>query len=263
MLKKRREKKYRGNVMKNRLLGCLIGLAVLAIEPAHAAELKVLAAEVVEPAVAEIAALFEKSSSHTLKVEYGFGVEQAKRVQGGETFDVLISPNGLIGNPATVAVLMPGSTKQFVRIGQGVAVKKGAPRPDVSTPDAFKAALLKAKSVAFVPTGQSGVATLKVFETLGIADEMKAKTKAVKVDDVVPSVAKGEAEFALFLNNYLVDNKDVDYAGPYPGNLQSFVSFSAGVNGKSSQSDAAAAFIKALTAPEATAAFRKHGMEPG
>jgi molybdate transport system substrate-binding protein len=249
--------------MNTRFFSSLSVIACVMMQPVHAAELKVLAAEVVEPAVAELAAQFEKTSGHTLKIEYGFGAEQAKRVQGGEAVDVLISPNGLIKNPATVAALAPDSTTQVVKIGQGVAVKKGAPKPDVSSAEAFKQTLLKAKSVAFVPTGQSGVATLKVFETLGIADDMKAKTKAAKVDDVVPSVAKGDAELALFLNNYLVGNSEVDYAGPYPGNLQSYVVFSAGTGAKSGNADAAAAFVKFLAAPAAASAFKKHGMEPG
>src|SRR5262249_31315651 len=159
----------------------------------------------------------------------GFGVEQNKRVQGGEQVDVVIGPNGQVRSAPTQAKLAPDSTQSLLRIGQGVAVKKGAPKPDVSSADALKATLLKAKSVALVPTGQSGLATLKMFETLGIAEEMKPKIKAHKVEEIVPSVAKGDVELALFLNNYLVGNAQVDYAGPYPGNLQSFVSFSGAV----------------------------------
>jgi molybdate transport system substrate-binding protein len=209
--------------MKKLTAAAILAAAAMMAAPLHAAELKVLAAEVVEPAVAELAAQFEKSSGHKLKIEYGFGVEQNKRVQDGEQVDVLIGPNGQVRSPATQAKLAADSTQALLRIGQGVAVKKGAAKPDVSSADAFKAALLKAQSVALVPAGQSGVATLKVFETLGIADEMKAKIKPQKVDDVVASVAKGDAELALFLNNYLIGNPQVDYAGPYPGNLQSYV----------------------------------------
>lgn len=142
-------------------------------------------------------------------------------------------------------------------------MKKGAAKPDVSSPDAFKAALLKAQSVALVPAGQSGVATLKVFEMLGIADEMKAKVKPQKVDDVMASVAKGDAELALFLNNYLIGNPQVDYAGPYSGTLRSYVSFSAGVGAQAADPEAAKAFVKFLTAPAAAPAIKAHGMEPG
>ena len=249
--------------MKPYLTGWLVAAILAATQPVQAAELKVLVAEVVEPAIAELAPQFEKSTGHRLKIEYGFGVEQTKRVQGGEAVDVVVMPNGLIKNPATAAALAPGTTTELLRIGQGVAVKKGAPKPDVSSPDAFKQTLLRAKSVAFVPTGQSGVATQQVFEKLGIAEEMKAKTKPQKVENVVPAVAKGDAELALFLNNYLIGAEGVDYAGPYPGDLQSYIAFSAGVSAKPSDAEAAKAFVKFLGASSAAATYKKYGMEPG
>lgn len=248
--------------MKRAAFAGLLTVLMIGVQPLQAAELKVLAAEVVEPAVAELAAEYEKASGHKLKIEYGFAAEMNKRVQAGEAFDFLIFPNGLIGQPATAATLSSDKV-QFVRIGQGVAVKKGASKPDVSSPEAFKQTLLAAKSVAFVPTGQSGVATLKMFETLGIAEAMKPKTRAVKVEDVVSTIAKGEAELALFLNNYLVGNPEVDYVGPYPGNLQSFVSFSAGSSAKAADAEAARGFLKVLTAPSAAPIFKAHGMEQG
>lgn len=249
--------------MKTVFVGCLVAVGLVATQPIQAAELKVLAAEVVEPAVKELAAQFEKISGHKLKMEYGFGVEQSKRVQGGEAVDVVVFPDGLIKNPATVAVLVPDTMMQLMRIGQGVAVKKGAAKPDISSPEAFKQTLLKAKSVAFVPTGQSGVATLKVFEKLGIAEEMKAKTMPQKVENVVSAVAKGDAEIALFLNNYLVGGEGIDYVGSYPGELQSYIPFSAAVGVKASDPEAAKAFVKFLAAPSAAAVIKAKGMEPG
>ena len=152
-----------------------------------------LAAEVVEPAVKELAAQFEKSTGNKLNIERWFWRRAEQARAGRRSRRRRIFPNGLIRTPATQAVLAPDTTTQLLRIGQGVAVKKGAPKPDISTPDAFKQTLLKATSVAFVPTGQSGVATLKVFEKLGIADEMKAKTKAQKVEHVVPADRKGRS----------------------------------------------------------------------
>ncbi len=247
--------------MKWFFAGCLAAAGLFAA-PAQAAELKVLVADVVEPAIKELAPQFQTSSGHTLKIEYGFGVELNNRVQGGEAVDVVVLPNGLIRNPKTLAVLADGTTTELLRIGQGVAVKKGAPKPDLSTPGAFKQTLLKATSVAFVPTGQSGVATLQIFEKLGIAEEMKAKTKPQKVNDVVPAVAKGEAELALFLTNYLIGGDGVDYAGPYPGDLQSYIPFSAGVGAKSGNAEAAKALVAFLAAPAAAPVIKKHGMEP-
>src|SRR4051794_30711568 len=200
--------------MKSFLIVCL-STAALALSSAQAAELKVLVAQVVEQPVKELAVQFEKNTGNKLNIEYGFGVDQNKRVQAGEAVDVVVFPNGLINTAATQAVLAPNTTTELLRIGQGIAVKKGAPKPEISTAEALKQTLVKAKSVAFVPTGQTGVATLQVFEKLGIAEEMKAKTKVVKAEEVVPAVAKGEAELAIFLNHYLVGAEGIDYAGPY------------------------------------------------
>ena len=248
--------------MKSLFAVCLSMAALTALSSAQAAELKVLVAQVVEPAVKELAAQFEKDTGNKLNVEYGFGVEQNKRVQAGEAVDVVIFPNGLINAAATQAVLVPNATTELLRIGQGIAVKKGAPKPEISTAEALKQTLVKAKSVAFVPTGQTGVATLQVFEKLGIAEEMKAKTRAVKAEEVVPAVATGEAELAIFLNHYLVEAEGIDYAGPYPGDLQSYIAFSAGLSAKSSNAEAASALIKFLSAPAAAPVMKKHGMEP-
>lgn len=249
--------------MKLFFAGCVVAAGLAAAQPVHAAELKVLAAEVVESAVAELASQFEKSSGHKLKIEYGLAVQQAKQVQAGEAFDVVIFPNPVIRNPATVAVLMPDTATELMRIGQGVAVRKGAPKPDVSSPEALKQTLLKAKSVAFVPIGTSGQQTLKVFERLGIAEEMKPKTKPQEVANVVSAVAKGDVELALFLNNYLVGAGSVDYVGPYPGDLQQYITFSGAVGAKASDAEAAKAFIKFLAAPSAASVIKAKGMEPG
>jgi molybdate transport system substrate-binding protein len=256
-----REPQTQGAIMKSLVAGCLVVAGLAAAQPAHAAELKVLAAEVVEGPVAELAAQFEKSSGHKLKIEYGFGVAQTKRAQGGETFDVIISPTPLIKN--TEAVLAPGSVVALMRVGQGVAVKKGAAKPDVSSPDAFKATLLKAKSITFVPTGASGGQTLKVFDKLGIAAEMKAKTNAQEPATLVATVAKGDAELVLFLNNYLVGRPELDYVGPYRGDLQQYLPFSAGISAKASDAVAAQALVKFLAAPAATPVIKAKGMEPG
>ena len=132
-------------------------------------------------------------------------------------------------------MLAPNTTTELLRIGQGIAVRKGVPKPEISTAEALKQTLVKAKSVAFVPTGQTGIATLQVFEKLGIAEEMKAKTKAVKAEEIVPAVASGEAELAIFLNHYLVEAEGIDYAGPYPGDLQSYIAFSVGLGRKVEQ----------------------------
>jgi molybdate transport system substrate-binding protein len=249
--------------MKRTLAAGFLAMAGLFAARAEAAEIKVLAAEVVEAAVKELAPAFEARSGHKLAIEYGFAVEQVKRVQAGEPVDAVVFPVGLIRAPASAAALVADSATPLIRIGQGVAVRRGAPKPDIGTPEALKQALLAAKSVAFVPAGTSGQQTQKMFETLGIAEDMKAKTKPQPVAEVAASVARGEAELALFLTNYLVAAEGVDYVGPYPGALQQYVSFSGAVGAKAQDAEAARAFIRFLADPAAAAVIKAKGMEPG
>jgi molybdate transport system substrate-binding protein len=241
----------------------LPAVAWLSVHSANAAELKLLVSEIVHPAIAELAAQFEKKSGHKLTVEYGFGVQQTKRAQEGEAFDLIISPAALVKDPATLKVLMPDTIVEPMRVGQGVAVKKGAAKPEISSNESLKQTLLKAQSVTFVPNGASGKQTLAMFERLGITEEMKPKIKAKGPSEVAATVASGEAELALFYINNLVAADGVDYVGPYPGDLQQFLSFAAAVSGKSANADAAKAFIQFIAAPEAANVIRAKGMEPG
>ena len=145
----------------------------------------------------------------------------------------------------------------------GVGVRAGAPKPDISSTDAFKRAMLNAKSVSYAPEGFTGIQVAKVFERLGIAEQMKPKTKPQQTAAGVPqAVAAGEAELGLIVTTVLLSVRGVELVGPFPPELQNYLVYSAGVVAAGKQPDAAKALIKHLTAPKAVAVIKAKGFEP-
>ena len=145
----------------------------------------------------------------------------------------------------------------------GVGVKAGAPKPDISTAEALKKAVLAAKSIGY-STGPSGIYVTSLFQRMGIADEIKSRLKQTPTGVFVGSIiASGEAEIGFQQISELSHFAGVDYVGPLPPDLQQFTMFSSGIIAGTKEADAAAALVKFMTAPAAASAFKKRGMEPG
>ena len=161
------------------------------------------------------------------------------------------------------ARIAPGPTTDIARVGYGVIVRAGTPKPDISTPDAFKSALLAAPSVAFLPASAAGAYVTKVFERLGIAEEMKAKTRIQTAPaQIAPAVAKGDAELGVFLTNVLIA-PGVELVGSFPGDLQQELVFTSAIAADTKEADAARALIDYLKTPAAVAVIKAAGMTPG
>lgn len=158
---------------------------------------------------------------------------------------------------------MDGSIVDLARVGVGVAVKQGAPKPDISTVDAFKKALLNAKTVAYTTAGQSGQHFMSTLEKLGIADQVKAKAKTLPGGDVAEFVAKGEADVAIQLIPELASVHGVEVVGPLPAEIQTYIVLTGGVGANAKDKAGAQAFIKYLTTPAAISVIKAKGMEPG
>ena len=142
-------------------------------------------------------------------------------------------------------------------------MRAGTPKPDISTPDAFKKALLTAPSIAFLPASAAGAYVLKVFDRLGIAEEMKAKTKVQATPaQIAPAVAKGEAELGVFLTNVLIA-PGVELVGPFPGDLQQELVLTSAVAADTKEAEAAKALIDYLRTPAAAALIKAAGMTAG
>jgi molybdate transport system substrate-binding protein len=240
----------------------MLGLA-MAIAPAagaQAAELKVLAGGSMTASLKELGPRFEKATGHKLDITFAAAPELI-RMATSAPFDLGVVPVDVMkdaGAKAKFAVVT-----DIARMGYGVAVRAGAPKPDVSTPDALKQTLLNAQSVTFLPESAAGAYVIKVFERLGIADAMKAKTKAqTAAAAIAQAVAKGEAELGVFTQSVLIA-PGVELAGPFPGDLQQELVFVGAVAADSKDAAAAKAFLDYLKAPEAAALFKAKGVTPG
>ena len=229
----------------------------------QAAELKVIAGGSMTASMNALAAPFEKASGHKLSIHFDSTPNIIARVNSGTPFDVVVVPVDVFKDAAAKARFAPGPTTDIARVGYGVIVRTGAPKPDISTPDAFKNALLAAPSIAFLPASAAGAYVTKVFERLGISEEMKAKTKVQAAPaQIAPAVAKGEAELGVFLTNVLVA-PGVELVGPFPGDLQQELVFTSAVAADTKEADAAKALIDYLKTQEATAIIKAAGMTPG
>src|SRR3954453_3073808 len=194
------------------LSGILVMAAASQLQPA---ELKVIAGGSMTSSMNAIAPEFEKATGHKLSIHFDSTPNIIARVNSGTTFDVVVVPVDVFKDAAAKARFAPGPTIDIARVGYGMVVRSGAPKPDISTPDAFKKALLAAASVAYLPASAAGAYVTKVFDRLGIVEEMKAKTKVQASPAQIPqAVAKGEAEIGVFLSNVLIA-PGVEMVGPF------------------------------------------------
>jgi molybdate transport system substrate-binding protein len=256
------------------MLGIVIGLcaAVAAGAAAHAADIRVLCAGAMRGVVQQLAPQFEKSSGNKLVIEFGTAGQIEQQIRADQPFDVAILTKPRADKLIQGAFLVGGGTAVVASAQIGLAVKQGAPHPDIGTVDAFKAALLRAKSVAYVDpaTGAtSGVHLAKVLDQLGIAAELKPKLHLVssqpgqgspRVGDVV---AQGEAELGMQPISELMGVKGIDIVGPLPAPLQTpELTYSAGLSNFTAQPSAAQAFIDFLAGPAAQSAYKANGLQP-
>jgi len=250
----------------------ILGLALVLPSVAKAAELKVLAGGSIAGPLNELKAQFERDSGHKLTIHFDSTPNLIKLVTSGglldhltgrpPSFDLGVVPIDVFKDAAAKAKFAE-PTINIARVGYGVAVRAGAAKPDISSPDALKQTLIKAQSIATLPASAAGAYVLSVFERLGIGEAMKAKIKAQATPAAIPqAVANGEAELGVFLTNVLIA-PGVELAGSFPAELQQELLFTAAVAQASKEADAAKALITFLRSPAATAVIKAKGMNPG
>ena len=242
----------------------LIVLFVLAgIVPAEAADLKLLTAGAFKPVALEIVAEFEKRTGNKVTIDNDTAGGLSKRVAAGEYFDVVIMPPLVLG-PFLGGKLDESSAKPLARAGIGVAVKEGAAKPNISSVDSFKKALLAARSIGYVDPasgGSSGIYLAKLFEKMGIADQLKPKTVLVKGGLVAEKVANGEAEIGMQQASELLAVPGAVLVGPIPLDVQNYTIYSGAVSTASRNRAAADALMLALADPKNLPLLKKKGLD--
>lgn len=230
---------------------------------ARAADLVVVSTTAAKEALIELIPSFERARG--LKVEYisGGGASIAGRIRNGElTGDVFIGPEEFSAPLIADGKLVAGSTVAFAHSGSSIVVRKGAPRPDVATPEAFKRALLGATSVSY-STGASGMQVVRALDMLGIADAVKAKHVAPQPGELVGAViARGAAEIGIQQLSELLHVPGIDILGPLPGALQKVIVYGATLMTGSARAELAQSFVRFLRAPEAAPVIKRKGMDP-
>ena len=251
--------------MPRHLLGRIATAALFTMPiSGQATDLKILTTPALTEVWAELAPKFE-ATGHKLTIVYASSGAVAKRVTDGETADLLISTPTGIDSLTKSGKVIDGTNTSIASSGMGVAVLKGAPKPDISNPDAFKRALLAANAVAYTDPasgGASGVHMAKVLERLGIASEVNAKAKLGRGVPAGSVVVKGEADIAIQQIPELLGVQGIEIVGPLPGDLQNVTMFAAGIPSGSANADAAKALVRFLQTPDSAAAIKKHGLDP-
>jgi molybdate transport system substrate-binding protein len=234
---------------------------------AGAAEVRVMISGGLSAAYNALVPEFERATGHKVITAYGPSMGTTAnaipvRLERGEPADVLILVGYALGDLIKQGKVVPDSRVDLVKSKIGIAVKSGAPKPDISSADAVKRALLAAKSVAYSDSASGVYVSTEMFQRLGIADEMKDKARKIPATPVGEVVAHGDAEIGLQQISELRAVAGIDIVGPLPDDLQKITVFSAGVASVSKEPDAGRALIKFLASPAANAALVESGLEP-
>jgi molybdate transport system substrate-binding protein len=233
---------------------------------ASAAEIKVFSTVGVKSVLEDLVPKFEKATGHKLAITWSTASLLAKRVQAGEQADALILIKGNLETLQKEGKIMPGTDVIFSKSIFAVGVKAGAAKPDISTPDALKQALLASKAVSYTDPatgGASGVYTAKQIAKLGITEQMKGKTKHPASGGFSGSLlVDGQADIAINSKPELLSVPGVEVVGPLPGDMAYTVIYAAGVQSGAAQADAAKALVKYLMSPEAQDMFKAKGFDP-
>lgn len=234
---------------------------------ADAAEVKVMISAGLAVAYNELVPQFERATGNKVVTVYGpsMGVTENAipvRLGRGEEADVLIMVDYALDKMIDQGKAVKGSRVDLVRSPVGMAVREGAPKPDISTPEALKQTLLNAKSIAYSDSASGAYVSTELFNKLGIADQVKDKAKMIPAEPVAAGVARGESEIGFQQVSELLPVPGADLVGPLPTAVQKITVFSGGIASSSKEPEAAKALIAFLTSPAAAPTLKRTGLDP-
>jgi len=240
------------NVITTTALGLV--LIVCSFARGDAAEIKVISSNALKTVLQELAPAFEKATEHKLVFTWGAAVPLKAQIEKGEAFDVTVLTTAAIDDLINQGKLVAATRTNLASSGAGVAVRKGAPKPDISTVEAFKRALINAKSVAYVEQGGTGIYLKQLLPRLGIADALKDKIKLLPPEN--------PAEIGMTQISEILPYAGDELVGPFPAEIQLTTSFATAIAANAKEPEPAKAFIKFLMAPAAAPVFKAKGLDP-
>jgi molybdate transport system substrate-binding protein len=230
---------------------------------AQTSDVRVLASNGIKAVLEDLLPQSERAIGHPISVQYRPTAALKQEIDAGEPFDVVIVTAESVAQLGKEGKTAGGEGTPISRVGVGIGIRKGAPRPDISTSEALKRALLGTKAIAYGPSGASFPHITRMLDTLGIADAMKARTLLFDTSDGTNgAVAEGKADFGITLVSEILPAKGVELLGPFPDEFQGYVRFSAAVSATTKNPEAASALIKFLAGPDALSSIKARGMQP-
>jgi molybdate transport system substrate-binding protein len=239
-----------------------LSAAALMASTAQAVEINVIASTAMREVLEELVPMFERASGNKVALSFQSGSLLPVKIKEGAQADLVVTTPATIDELVAAGKVVANTRVDFVRSGAGVAVRTGAPKPDISTPEALKKALLAAKSVGY-SQGPSGVHFMSVLARLGIADQVKAKGVVPPLGTRVGTlIAKGEAEIGVQQITELIQIPGIDFVGPLPKELQANIVYATATPTSAKERDAAAALVRFLASEPALPIVRKLGLDP-
>src|SRR5262245_47183912 len=238
--------------------------SIAAAGVAGAAEIKVLTAGAYKAVLVALVPEFEKATGHKVVLDNDTAGALQKRISGGDAFDLAVITPRVVADLAKEGKIAAGTPVNLARVGVGVAVKEGAPVPNIAQVEAFKQALLAAKSVAYIDPasgGSSGIYLSQLFEKMGIADQIKPKAKLKQGGYVADLIVSGEAELGIHQISEIVPVKGAHLVGPLPAEIQNYTVYAGGISASAKEPEAAKALLSLLTSETAAAVLKSRGME--